>query len=308
MSNEMNRILLLTVFMFAFTLKGISQDLIITLSNDTIDCRITKVTRSDIFFELTTMGVRSEGRLPLSGISNYTVSPGLNQSATNTILQPASFHKIRIGINGGGGYLYGSTESAVAQMVSWGIPQDQAEEYYKHLKKGIYGSGDVTWMLKPGIGLGIRYKFFDTSGRTEGYFDPQEGEIIFFSEFQEQIYVNFAGVSLFYGQNLGTGQRFMVYCTYAAGLSYYRDEARLFYGNILITGKSFGMDGSVGLEYQIRPGLSVGTELSSFSSILKKVKMTDGSETETLSLEKENYENLSRFELSLGLRFYLWQK
>ncbi|MBE0673375.1 MAG: hypothetical protein IH591_01815 [Bacteroidales bacterium] len=304
----MNRILLLTVFMFALTLNGISQDLIITLSNDTIDCRITKVTRSDIFFELTTMGIRSEGRLPLLGILNYTVSPGLNQSATNTILQPASYHKLRIGINGGGGYLYGSAESAVAQMVSWGIPQDQAESYYTHLKKGIYGSGDVTWMLRPGIGLGIRYKFFDTSGRTEGYFDPQDGEIIFFSEFQEHIYVNFAGVSFFYGQKLGAAQRLMVYCAYAAGMSYYRDEARLFYGNILITGKSFGMDGSIGFEYHIRPGVSVGTEVSSFSSILRKVKMTDGSETETLSLEKENYENLSRFELSLGLRFYLWQK
>jgi hypothetical protein len=38
------------------------------------------------------------------------------------------------------------------------------------------------------------------------------------------------------------------------------------------------------------------------------MKITDGSSTMNLDLEKENYENLSRVELSVGIRLYIWNK
>jgi len=193
-------------------------------------------------------------------------------------------------------------------MVAWGIPQDAAEAYYNDLKLGIYGSGDITFMVTPGIGAGLRYKFFYTDAGVEGLFDPHDGLYLIYGTYSETIYVNFAGVSLFYTEPLGRSQKFSVYASWATGLTLYRNEAETFQGNILITGNALGMDRALGLEYLISPSIAVGAELSAFNSLLRKIEMTDGTNTETLELEEENIENLSRFELSLGVRFYLWKR
>lgn len=330
----MKRNLLLVIILLVFVSQGFSQDKIITLNNDTIDCKITKVSRKDICFEVTTMGIKTTGKLPLSVISSYSVSTvaekeeGYNpiqarslqekssqpiqnvpiQAESYQSIQTSSFQRLRLAANGGAGYIFSSSKTAEESMAGLGISPGRAKSYYNNLKTGIYASSDITLMLKPNIGLGLRYKFFDTSASVEDFFDLPGEVNLFYSTYSEHIYVNFAGISFFYSEPLGLSQTFRVYCSYAAGMAHYRNETESLYGNYLITGRSFGMDGSLGLEYFVRPGLSVGAELSAFNSILRKIEVTDGSTTETIELDKENYENLSRFEFSLGIRFYLWNK
>jgi len=299
--------------LIAFILAGLvtslqGQDRIITLNNDTINCKINRVTRNDIYFDLTTQGVTTTGRIPLADILTYSINPAATQALRYKPAMTGSFPRLRLGISGGAGYIISSSETAEESMVLWGITPDDAESYYRNLKTGIYGSSDITWMLTQRIGLGLRYKLFGTSGSVEGFFDPQDGFNIFYSTYSEHIYVNFAGASLLYSEPLGSRQKFRIYAAWAAGVALYRNEAESFQGNFLITGNSFGMDGALGLEYLINPSLAVAAELSTFNALLKKIEMTDGSETETLELEKENYENLSRFELSLGIKFYLWNR
>ncbi|MBE0678903.1 MAG: hypothetical protein IH592_09075 [Bacteroidales bacterium] len=300
---------LLIAFILAGTVTSLSgQDRIITLNNDTIDCKINRVTRTDIHFDLTTHGVTTTGRMPLADILTYSVNPAATQARIYKPAMTGSFPRLRLGLTGGAGYLFSSSEKAEESMVTWGITNDQAESYYRDLKSGICGSGDITLLLTQRIGLGLRYKFFGTSGSVEGFFDPQDGFNIFYSTYSEHIYVNFAGASLFYSEPLGASQKFKIYCAYAAGLTLYRNEAESFQGNFLITGNSFGMDGALGLEYFINPSLAVAAELSAFNALLRKIEVTDGSTTETIELEKENIENLSRIEFSLGIRFYLWNR
>ena len=300
---------LLIAFILTGLVTGISgQDRIITLTNDTVECKINRVTRGDIYFDVTTQGVMTIGRMPLADITSFSISPAGGSVPVSRALSTVPARRLRIGLNGGMGYIISSSETAEESMVTWGITHSEAELYYKDLKTGIYGSGDITYLLTPKIGLGLRYKFFETSGSLKGFFDPNEGMYLFYAPYREQIYVNFAGVYFFYGEPLGARQQFKIYCAYAAGLAFYRNEAELFSGNYLATGYSFGMDGSLGLEYFVKPGLSVGAELSTFYASLRKFELTDGSDTQTMELEIENYENLSRVELSLGIRFYLWNR
>ena len=312
---------LLIAFILAGVVTGVSgQDRIITLANDTIACKINKVTRSDIHFDVITGGVTTSGTIPLSNILSYSVSPAKAENPTLTVnsskpredrYKPAatgSFQRLRLGLNGGAGYILSSADKAEESMVAWGIPQDKAEAYYNNLKLGIYGSGDITFMVTPRIGAGLRYKFFYTDADVEGLFDPHDGLYLIYGTYSENIYVSFAGLSLFYTEPLGRSQKFSIYASYAAGMTFYRNEAETFQGNVLITGNALGMDGSLGVEYLISPSIAVGAELSAFNSLLKKVEMTDGTNTQTLELEKENFENLSRVELSLGIRFYLWNR
>ena len=299
--------------LIAFILAGVvtcasGQDRIITLNNDTIECRINRVTRSDIHFDVNTNGVITSGTIPLAGILSYSINPSATENRKAKPAVNGSFQRLRVALSGGMGYLYSSSEKAEESMVLWGLSEESAEAYYKDLRTGFYGSGDIAWMFTPVIGAGIRYKFFDTSANTEGFFDPQDGMYLFYATYSERIYVNFVGASMVYSEPIGDREKLRASCSLSAGLALYRNEAELFQGNFLATGNSFAMDGAIGLEYHITPEVAVGAELSSFFSQLRKFEMTDGSTTEILELEDDNIENLSRVELSLGIRFYLWNR
>ena len=45
-----------------------------------------------------------------------------------------------------------------------------------------------------------------------------------------------------------------------------------------------------------------------FYCSIRKMKITDGYSTTTVDLKKDNYENLSRLDLSLAIRVYLWNR
>lgn len=292
-------------FILACIVTGISgQDRIITRNNDTIDCRINKVTRSDIYFDITTRGVRTTGSMPLSEVISYSVTPASGEAPFYRNESNGSAGRLRIGLNGGMGYIISSADEAVESMVNMGVARETARSYYRDLKTGWYGSAEATWMFHQRYGAGFKYKFFNTDSGFESYFDPGDGYNLFYSSYRENIFVNYAGMSFFYIEPIGKSGKFSLYSAYSLGMAFYRNELEVFYGNLLITGNALGLDGSIGLEYRITPVISTGAELSLFTSTIRKIKITDGETSETVELEEENYENLSRAEGSIGIRFY----
>lgn len=300
----MKKNLLIAFLIVSFPLLIFGQDRIITLNNDTIDCSINKVTRSEIYFDVTTRGVRTTGRMPLAEVYSYSVSPASGNVPLYQNAGTGSGGTLRIGLNGGMGYITSSANEAVESMVNMGVASETAKSYYRDLKTGWYGSGEASWMFHQKYGAGLKYKFFNTESGFESYFDPGDGYTLFYSTYRENIYINYAGVSLFYSEPLGKSGKFNLYSAYSLGMTFYRNELEVFYGNLLITANAFGLDGSIGLEYRITPVIAAGAELSLFTSTIRKIQITDGETSETVELEKENYENLSRAEGSIGIRFY----
>jgi hypothetical protein len=277
------------------------------MNKDTIDCKIAKVSQSAIFFDITTKGVKSSGKLALNNVLNYTIScnsTALEQKPVNS----NPFERLRLGVNGGFGYLLSSSKTAEEDMVDQGFTLKNAKSYYRDMRSGLYANTELTWMIAPDYGAGIKYKFFDTSSRTEGFVDPLDGINIYYTTYKEHIYVNYLGASCFFHQSISSLKSFKLNSGYSIGLVTYRNEAEYLNEYYLLTGKNIGMDISIGLEYFITRYFSVGTDLSVFYSSIHKIKITDGSNTTTVNLEKANYENLTRLNLSLGLRIYLWNR
>ncbi len=303
----MKKNLLLAILLFGLLAIGYSQDKIITLNKDTIDCKINKLSHNTIFFDVTTMGVKSSGKIPLNRILNYTISGTAGPEEQNEI-KKEPFERFRLGMNGGLGYLLSSSKNAEESMVSLGFTPDKVHSYYKRMKSGIYANADLMCQISPKYGVGIKYKFFDTSGNIEGFVDPQDGVNLIYTTYKEQIYVNFTGTTFFYQQFIGSQKSFKLTTAYSLGLTTYRNEAEYLSGYYLLTGKNLGIDLSLGLEYFITPKLSVGADLSDFVSSIRKMKVSDGTSTTTLDLDKDNYENLSRLDFSLGIRLYMGNK
>lgn len=302
------RIFLLIVFFYSLALSAHSQDKIITITKDTIDCKITKISRNTIFFDLITSGIRTEGSLPLSKVLNYTISAGGVAPEKPESLSVGSFERIRLGISGGAGYLLASSEKAEEALTGQGLDAGKAKSYYRNMKTGWNANADLTFMITPDLGAGFKYKFFYTAGSVEGFFGPADGVHLIYTTYGERIFVNYYGPLVYYQQFIGQDEKIRLTSAYSFGMATYRNEAEYLNGHYLLTGKSFGTDATLGLEYFITDHFSIGADLSVFYSSIRRITMTDGKNHQTLDLDKENYENLSRMELSIGIRFYLWKK
>jgi hypothetical protein len=299
----MKKILPVVIILLGFVHSVNSQDKIITINYDTIDCKINKVSHNTIYFDLNNWGVKSSGKIPLNNVLNYIISGNPNQEVQKSA-DKGSGKKVRFGLGGGAGYLIGSTQNAEDQMVSQGFTFDQAQSYYNDMKLGISANADFYMLINSDYGAGIKYKFFYNSSSIEGFVDPQDGVHLYYTTFRENIYVNFAGASLFYQQFIGSKKSLALNSALSLGLTTYRDEAEYLHGYYLLTGKNVGADFNIGLEYFLSSRFSLGADLSAFYSSIRKMKITDGISTSTIELEKENYENLSRIDLSVGIRIY----
>ncbi len=304
----MKRSLLIALILATFITGLAGQDRIITYRNDTIDCTITRITRNTVWFDTSVRGVKTSGRIPVNDIYSYYILPSGTGDQVNRVNAGITSGSLRISLNGGLGYLTASSKKAEEAMTGFGVTPAGAKAYYKDLKTGWYGSADASWIFNRNYGIGLKYKFFNTGASTEGYFDPGDPFNIYYTTYTENIYVNYGGVLFSYTEPLGSQNLFTLYSSFSAGITFYRDETEVFSEAILITGKALGMDGTFGLEYRITPFVSAGAELSAFASTLRSITFTDGETEQSQELEKENYENLSRIEVSIGLRFYLWNK
>jgi hypothetical protein len=303
----MKRILLVTLILIFNLLNAFPQDRIITLKNDTIDCKITRISRNKISFELDTHGIKSNAELPVNGVRLYIVSPQATSDKTKITLQDP-FKRLCLSVNAGPGYLLGSTEEAVKMMKSQGLASSQADAYYKNFKTGFLANAELGFYFNPFYGAAIKYKFFNTSAHLEGFFDPQDGVNLIFSTYEEHVYVNYIGTSALFQQFIGSGKSLKIKSSIGAGLTTYRNEAEYLNDFFLLQGKNAGLETGIGLEYFLTDRISASTDLSMFYSSIRKVKVSDGSNSATVELEKENFENLSRIELSIGLRIYLWNR
>jgi hypothetical protein len=299
----MKKIVPAVILFLGFIPAVFSQDKIITINNDTIDCKINKVSRNTIYFDLNTLGVKSSGEMALNMVSGYIVanktSPEVQKKTDS-----GSGNRFRFGLSGGAGYLLGSTQNAEDQMVFQGFTFDQAESYYNDMKLGVSAIADLYLLIPVNYGVGIKYKLFFNSASTEGFIDPQDGVHLYYTTYSEKIYVNFAGASFYYQETFGNQKSLVLSSTLSLGLTTYRDEAEYLHGYYLLTGKNAGFDLGIGLEYFLTSRISLGADLSAFYSSIRKVKITDGTSTSTIELDKDNYENLSRIDLSAGIRIY----
>jgi hypothetical protein len=74
---------------------------------------------------------------------------------------------------------------------------------------------------------------------------------------------------------------------------------------MLITGKAYGGNTELGLEYSLAKNFSVAISAGLFQSTISKIKVNNGIKTQEIKLEKEQMEGLSRIDLGVGLKFYL---
>jgi len=292
------------------TFDGISQDWVVINSGDTVKCTITKVTDKYLYYIQNFNGVSAKGKILKSNINEWRymlqtteqeqpVAPPPPEISE----KPDSTGRFRGSIQGGFAYLTGNTDVAEDDLIVQGSSEEEAKSYYKDLKTGYQGNITIYYRIAKDLWLGGSYKgFFTTSNiMTSLHADDIH---LYYGEVSERYFVNFAGASILSSSRFGKDKRFGVYSAFTIGPAFYRDEAELMNQQVLIQGTTLGTDLILGLEYFIKPRLSVSIGTSLFMGKIKKYTVTTASTSNEVTLDKENYDNLSRIDVSAGIVFY----
>lgn len=279
---------------------AVAQDRIITWNNDTIKCRIVSNGKKSIVFE------RGEGKEKSTEKMDRLEVKGLILSGESGIktAQESPATKFGFSFDGGPSYLLASTEDAKNAAVAQGWSQQQADHYYKQLKFGWSGSASAHWFLQPGMGVGMHYRFFYSGASEWVTLDPQDNVHLYYGRMNEKMVLNYIGPSLKTVRSAGTGNRFIIASSVSAGLLLYRDEASVLENLVLVTGKAFGASFDVAAEYMITKQVALAVKSGAVFSKLKKVTADDGNSRTTVSLPREQYENVSALDLSAGVRLH----
>lgn len=319
--------LVLMAFMSLFGVKA--QDKIITIQNDTIDCRIISVNADRISYEQKMQDNQVTGKsITTSEVLQYLRAENndhLSLNAQNSIKAKPE-HRFLFNLQGGLSYSLTDLSNFNNLLINAGVPASEADDYTNKLKNGIYFSAGFHYLLNNLIGVGAEYTFFQSSSEGEFLVNGYSGmnlPVYTTTRLDEKIYSNFIGLSTLLQQFPGAKHKIRISETVSPGVVFFRDETRgveyqeywpvddIYYGqlpqyynnsNTLTQGKAFGIKGSLSVEYLITPRLSVGLSGSFLWSNLQKVSI------KSINYSSENQEpekaiDISHIDYGVSLRY-----
>ncbi|MFW5656190.1 MAG: hypothetical protein ACOC0C_01130 [Bacteroidota bacterium] len=272
-----------------------AQDLIVTDDSDSLNCEITEITPENIYFTFEFEGRNINTLLPRNKILTY--KKNYFQIETETITQPMNssfYHEFRIALEGG--------FSRRTAKIPDNIPNDY-EDYINELKSGYNFEAGLTYYFSEMIGLGICYSQFGASNEMENVWLQDIYGNRTYGLMRDDIFVHFFGPVLstrFYNYN----KKSAFFADFGLGYLGYDNDA-IFVNDIHITGKTVGVSMDLGYDIGLSDNIAMGFEISVVSGTLTELEVSSGSYSETRELEKDEYENLGRFDFSIGLRFHL---
>ncbi len=304
-----------------FCLKVNAQDRIILLSGDTVECSIYKENRNFLYFKQNSKGVSTKGKISKTEVAEWTYQganikqiPTEAQTPFDLITEEISTQQkepkkterenpFRVSINEGSGLLVGNTEKSIEDLQNQGVPKEDAEKYVDDMIIGHIGKLNIYYQFSKNFGLGVLYNGFYTNANMLTHIEYDSYNYLY-GEMGEKTFTNFVGPSYFSSSKFGRNKRFSVHSAYTIGPVFYRNQVEIMRQQILLTGVALGQNLDFGLEYFILPNWAVSLDASLFRSILTKMSVETINSKETKDLEKEEYNNLGRFDLSFGVVFY----
>ncbi|WP_205501381.1 hypothetical protein [Rufibacter psychrotolerans] len=273
-----------------------AQDLIVTQEGDSLNCKISKVARDRVYFTFVHKGEVRKTLLSRHLIKNYQH----NFYATSALPEDYKyqedlqmFPRLRLGVSGGWSYRLAS--------VNDGVPAD-FKEYIEGLKKGYNISADAAYYFSEQMGAGLRYSTYRASNEINDVSAVSSGGTIIHGKMSDKISVTFVG-PYFSSRMLSANKLNGFFANLGLGYLGYTDEVVQVNDRFTIKGSTVGLSGDLGYDVRIAKKLSLGFQLSMVTGTLREYEVSSGTSTRTVKLDQENYENLSRIDLSVGLRF-----
>ena len=291
--------------------KSYAQDLIVTNVGDSLACKIILQTKDYIHFSYTkynhnTVRVLTMDRIKAAIPGFYTkpdsvnidtpaASPGLitdslagNNLKTYTVTKSAStddsvkqiLPKWRFGINGG-----------YAQRLFRPRLKSTPYElkYIDELKSGYSFGADAFYFPWQKAGFGLKYDVYKSKGERD-------------IRTKNDISIQFIGASAA-SRMLFQNKKTVVVTAFWLGYQPYRNVTRFVGQDYTLKANTMGWGVSVGVDHPLGKKLAISAGASCFMGSIYKFKKEIKGRTEIVNLSKDSFEDLSRAEFTIGLKF-----
>lgn len=324
----------LILFFTATVLTAKSQDKIITLKNDTIDCRIVSANAERIVFEQKISENRTIGKsIAASEVLQYYRSARSDNSINLDFHKDTWEHpenRWLFSLQGGASHSFNKYSDFRNLLISNGNSDSEANDYIRKLKNGYFVNPYFHFLVTNFLGIGADYSYYHSE--AEGEFivkawDVSGHNIPFYNTLtqDEKMFVHFAGGSILLLQNLGENKKIRLSENISPGIVFFRDESRSTeyqefwgsndhyagqvphyydYANAVSTSKSFGLKGGLSLEYRISPKFSTCITGNIVFSKLHKISINSSK----YDIENQDLEikiNISRLDYGISIRYNL---
>jgi len=305
MKNKVKRIcIVVCVLLFMFPFSFYAQDLIITNGGDSLNCKIIKVKNDEVSFAYKHLGKIMNTKLRLDEISvcqfKYFETP---EVPVDEFLKKRVYPRIRIAVQGG--YAYRTAELS-SNLTDYPFYITGLTDYMNKLKHGFNYGVDFSYYFNKYFGIGVGYNAFQAKNKMQVDIKDMPGGItIFYGEMSDNIRIDFVG-AFFNSRILHAKNKNALLFGLGVGYIAYQDKGYALNYTGTIKGGNVGFCGNIGYDISITKNLAVGLQCSYIFGRLTqgKVKYSYPYPYET-SITNEN-ENLSRIDISAGLRVNIW--
>jgi hypothetical protein len=290
----MKKAIILFFIVLAKTMNVSAQDLIVTNSGDSINCKITKQQSEYIYFYF-----KFENRelrhslLARKDIKHYQLNYYKSQ-----IMSPAEARdkiktsSVRFGATLGYSYRIAKIDKSLPKFI---------QDYLNDLRSGISIGADFHYFTSESFGFGFRYNRFISNNQIDNVSATYNNGTSRYGTMSDDITIQTFCPSVmtrFASKNPKT--------YYTVGISFglqtYYNKATVI-DDFVLKGTTAAFSWDLGLDYKINPNTVLCLGLSLTTGILTEVTKEAGGTKETIKYEDDEKENLSRVELSVGLRF-----
>lgn len=166
------------------------------------------------------------------------------------------------------------------------------KQHYKRLLNGeILGAEYIRYFDKRGDGgLGFRYQIMHASSADAGAMKDENGNVVN-GILDETVNISFAG-PIYAGRFVSRNGKHLFADNVGLGVVTWKDK-RTFNGQyLLFKGNTLGWTFDFNYSYFLSDHVTLGADLSYTSGVIRKVTVTDGTQTVTQQLSEEDYEGV----------------
>ena len=305
----MRKIFSIVSFFVCFVcFKSYSQDLIVTNVGDSIACKIIEQTKHYIHFSYSNNNYSVVKKLRSSHVRNfvlgYYAKPNSltkkQTDASKSTYQNKSTDKIadtsititaddgikpklskwQFGINGG--YAYRLFKPRI-KSTSYEL------KYIDELKSGYSYGAELYYFHWKKVGFGLKYDVYKSKAERD-------------IRTKDNITIQFLGPSVVH-RKVFPNQKTSILSAFWLGYQPYRNVARYIGQDYVLKGRTMGWGVSVAIDHKITEKLALNFGASCFMGSIYKYKKEIKGRTEMVDLSKDNFEDLSRAEFTIGLKF-----
>lgn len=288
----------IATLIFVTLLYGLNygQDLIVTKSNDSINCKINKVRSDYIYFIFKKRNAYENTLIARTEVSNFQYKFFQGEKIPkDSIPGYEKYPRHLFSISGGLSHDPGRREPGFLSGF---------DDYLRDLRSGYNVGGDYSYFLNKTFGVGLMVNYFNTSANQENVpgTDGLGNPVV--SSLSNEIRVFYVGPSFALRVLNRTQKNAFVWNT-SIGYIDYQDT--YFYVEERVTsGSGLGTVSTLGYNFGINDNLALGVQLGLTTSYFRTIEIESLNGTTEVELSRDERPlGSARLDFSIGIRYHL---